>query len=364
MAVLQVLGSEYLTTGPEVRAFEDDLSTFIGVQHAAALNSCTSALHAAYSAVGVSSGDEVITSPITFAATANAALYLGARPVFADVDPITGLIDPARVAELIGPQTRAVVPIDYSGQPADYRAIRSLVEGTGISVVADAAHSLGATDAGVPVGLLADATALSFHPVKLITTGEGGAVVTNDATVHDRVVRFRSHGMVRDPERLERDEGPWYMEMQGLGFNYRLTDFQAALGRSQLRKLPRFLTRRREIAARYDRDLAEISGINLPAVRPGVESAWHLYVVQVAHEPLRRRFFESLRACGIGVQVHYLPVYLHPFYAGLGYREGLCPNAETFYRRAVTLPIHPSMKDADIDRVSEAVRSVARETFG
>jgi UDP-4-amino-4,6-dideoxy-N-acetyl-beta-L-altrosamine transaminase len=363
-AVLKALRSEFLTTGPEVEGFEDDLRTYVGTQHAAALNSCTSALHAVYAAFGVGPGDEVITSPITFAATANAALYLGARPVFADIDSATGLIDPGSVKDLVSARTRAVVPVDYAGQPAPYRAIRDSVSRSGVPVIADAAHSLGATDDGVPVGQLADATALSFHPVKLITTGEGGAVVTNDAAVHERVVTFRSHGMVRDPDRLHRDEGPWYMEMQVLGFNYRLTDVQAALGRSQLRKLPRFLSRRREIAARYDRDLAAIAGITLPVTRPGVESAWHLYVLQLADGRLRRRFFEGMRSRGIGVQVHYLPVYLHPYYADLGYRQVLCPNAEAFYRRMVTLPIHPSMADADIDRVCEAVRSVAHETFG
>jgi dTDP-4-amino-4,6-dideoxygalactose transaminase len=231
-------------------------------------------------------------------------------------------------------------------------------------VIADAAHSLGATDHGIPVGQLAETTAISFHPVKLITTGEGGAVLTNDEGLYDRITAFRAHGMVRDPERLGRDEGPWYMEMQALGFNYRITDIQAALGRSQLKKLPRFLARRREIAARYQTDLADIPGIVLPITRRGVEPAWHLYVVRVADGTLRRRTFESLRSRGIGVQVHYLPVYQHPYYRDLGYRDGLCPNAEAFYRTAITLPCHPSMTDPDIDRVCDAVHSVARETFG
>jgi perosamine synthetase len=363
-AVVGAMKSDYLTTGPEVEAFERDLATYAGTHFAAALNSCTSALHAAYAAAGIGAGDEIVTSPITFAATANAALYLGARPVFADIDPATGLLDPTQVESLIGSRTRAVIPVDYAGQPADYDSINRIASRSGIRVIADAAHSLGATDHGIPVGQLAETTALSFHPVKLITTGEGGAVLTNDKKLYDRVSEFRSHGMVRDPERLSRDEGPWYMEMQDLGFNYRITDIQAALGRSQLRKLPRFLARRREIAARYHRDLSDVAGIILPITRQGVEPAWHLYVVRVADGSLRRRAFESIRSRGIGVQVHYLPVYQHPYYVDLGYRDGLCPSAEAFYQTAITLPCHPSMTNSDIDRVCEAVHSVARETFG
>jgi perosamine synthetase len=363
-AVLRALASDYLTTGAEVDAFERDLAACVGSTYVAVMNSCTSALHAAFAAVGLGPGDEVITSPMTFAATANAALYLGARPIFADVDPSTGLLDPASFESLVNPQVALVVPVDYSGQPADYKAINAIAARASIPVVADAAHSIGATDGGVPVGRLADATAFSFHPVKLITTGEGGAVATDDEGVHRRVTRFRSHGMVREQALLHRDEGPWYMEMQEIGFNYRLTDVQCALGRSQLRKLPRFLERRRQIAARYDRDLAGAPGIALPVVRPGVEPAWHLYVIRVQEARLRRRAFEGLRARGIGVQVHYLPVYLHPYYEGLGYKPGLCPNAEAFYQSAITLPIHPSMSDADVTRVIETVHDVARETFG
>ena len=266
-AVVRTLGSDFLTTGPEVAAFEADLAALCGASHAAVLNSCTSALHAAYAAIGVGPGDEILTSPMTFAATGNAALYLGARPVFVDIDPSTGLIDPALVEDAITSRTKAIVAIDYAGQPADYDALRPIAERHNLLVVADAAHSLGGTDSGRAVGTLADVTCLSFHPVKMITTGEGGAVLTDDQDLHARVTEFRSHGMVLQRSQLNRDDGPWYAEMQSLGFNYRMTDMQCALGRSQLRKLPRFLARRRAIADWYDMDLASISGLDLPGRR-------------------------------------------------------------------------------------------------
>ncbi len=362
-AVVKTLSSDYLTTGPEVVAFEKALAAQSGASHASVLSSCTAALHAAYAAIGVGPGDEIVTSPLTFAATGNAALYLGARPVFVDIDPSTGLIDPALIDDAITSRTRAIVAIDYAGQPADYDALRRIAAQHNVSVVADAAHSLGATDAGRSVGTLADVTALSFHPVKLITTGEGGAVLTDDADVHSRVMEFRSHGMVYEGSRLSHDEGPWYMEMQSLGFNYRLTDIQCALGRSQLRKLPSFLARRRAIASLYDSSFSSVSGLELPGRRPGVEPAWHLYVVRVSEPSRRRAFFEALRRRSIGVQVHYLPVYRHPYYQDLGYSEGLCPRAEDFYARAVSLPIFPGLSDGDVARVIETVTAVAREVL-
>jgi UDP-4-amino-4,6-dideoxy-N-acetyl-beta-L-altrosamine transaminase len=362
-AVAQALSSDFLTTGPAIGEFEADLTAQSGASHAAVLNSCTSALHAVYAAVGVGPGDEIVTSPLTFAATGNAALYLGARPVFVDVEPSTGLIDPLLVESALTSRTRAIVAIDYTGQPADYDALRQIAERHDVPLIADAAHSLGATDSGRAVGTLADATALSFHPVKLITTGEGGAVLTDDPGIHTRVTDFRSHGMVHDRSRLSRDDGPWYMEMQSLGFNYRLTDIQCALGRSQLRKLPGFLASRRAIADTYDKGLASVSGLELPARRPGTESAWHLYVVRVSESSRRRAFFEALRRRSIGVQVHYIPVYRHPYYHDLGYPEGLCPRAEDFYSRAVSLPIFPGLTDSDIARVIETVTDVAREVL-
>lgn len=358
-AVAHALEADFITTGPEVAAFESDLTRVTGGKYAAVLNSGTSALHAAYAAAGVGPGDEIVTSPMTFAATGNAALFLGARPRFVDVDPETALIDPGCAEEAITPRTRAIVAVDYSGQPADYAALRDIAQRHGVALIADAAHSLGGSDGGRDVGTLADATVLSFHPVKAITTGEGGAVLTNNADLHAAVVAFRSHGMVHDRSLLSRDEGPWYMEMQSLGFNYRLTDVQCALGRSQLKKLPAFVSRRRAIAALYDAGLSTIPGIELPRRRPGAESGWHLYVIRVTDPAKRRPFFEALRARGIGVQVHYLPVYRHPYYERLGYRAGLCPNAEAFYARAVSLPMFPTLDDSDVRLVIETVASIS-----
>jgi len=362
-AVIRVLRSEYLTTGPAVPKFEDDLERATGARHVVAVSSGTAALHAAYAAVGVGPGDEVITSPLTFAATANAALYLGARPVFVDVEADTGTIDPAAVQAAITPRTRAVVAIDFAGLPADYEALRTIATRNGISLIADAAHSLGATYNGSPVGGLADATILSFHPVKAITTGEGGAVVTNDDAVADFVSTFRTHGIVRSPARLRRSDGPWHHEMQTLGFNYRLTDFQAALGSSQLRKLDRFIARRREIAAFYDRTLSQVAGIRLPGRRDGAESAWHLYVLRVDDPSRRRPFFEALRGHGLGVQLHYIPVYHHPFYEDLGYARGLCPRADAYSARAISIPLYPALTDEQVARVVEVVSLAAQEVL-
>ena len=363
-AVGQTLASDFLTTGPEVTAFEAELVAACGATHAAVVNSGTSALHAAYAAIGIGEGDEVIVPALTFAATANAALYLRARPVFVDVDPRTGLILPEHAAEAITARTKAVVGVDYAGQPADYDSLRRIAESRGVAVIADAAHSLGATDAGRPVGTLADATVLSFHPVKVITTGEGGAVLTDSEDVHSQVLQFRSHGMVTDRSRTKRDDGPWYMEMQTLGFNYRMTDLQCALGRSQLRRLQAFVARRRRIADTYDAGFSGTQGLETPTRRIGVEAAWHLYVVRVREASRRRRFFDALRDAGLGVQVHYIPVYRHPYYERLGYTEGLCPNAEEFYERAISLPMYPGLEDGEVARVVDVVATVAREVLG
>lgn len=365
-AVVEALRSDFLTTGPRVADFETALADATGARFVATVSSGTAALHAAYRAVGIRPDDEVVMPALTFAATANAALYLGARPVFADVDRETGTLDPESAERVITRRTRAIVAVDYAGHPADYDALRDIATRRGLALVDDAAHSLGATDRGRKIGELADVATLSFHPVKHITTGEGGAVLSRDPDVHHNVVEFRSHGMVREESRLRRHEGPWYHEMQSLGFNYRLTDVQSALGMSQLRRLPQFLERRRQIAARYDRDLAGLEAFRIPGRRDGVEPAWHLYVLRVDGNPAdsagkRRLAYEALRRHGIGVQVHYLPVYRHPYYEDLGYPAGLCPAAEDFYSRAVSIPIFPAMTDAEVDRVVEAVREVAAE---
>ena len=357
-AVARVLRSDYLTTGPAVGAFERALMDATGAAHAVAVNSGTSALHAMYFAAGLGPGDEIVTSALTFAATANAALYLGATVRFADVESDTGNLDPAAVEEVIGERTRLIVPVDFAGHPAEYDPLRALADRHGVGLVADAAHSLGAAYRGRAVGTLADASEASFHPVKPVTTAEGGAVLTDDEALAERARRFRTHGITKDPGELEHaDEGPWWYEQHDLGYNYRLTDVQAALGASQTAKLGRFIDRRRRIAARYDEALADLATIELPGRREHVQPGWHLYVIRTRDPERRRGLFETLRAHGLGVQVHYLPVYWHPYYAGLGYPRGLCPQAEGFYRSAISLPIYPAMSDDDLERAIDVVRT-------
>ena len=356
--VTAVLRGDYLTTGPAVAAFESSLEAFTGARHAVALNSGTSALHAMYFAAGVGPGDEIITSPLTFAATANAALYLGATVRFVDVEPDTGTLDPSLVEDAISDRTELVVPIDFAGHPADYDSIRAVAERHGITVVADAAHSLGASYRERPVGTLAHATALSFHPVKPVTTGEGGAVLTDDEQLASRARTFRTHGIVKDPAHMRSPgEGGWWHEQHDLGFNYRLSDIHAALGTSQMRKLARFIERRRAIAAAYDEAFAASPHLELPGRRTDCAPGWHLYVIRPHDPALRGPLYERLINSGIGVQVHYLPVYWHPYYADLGYVRGLCPVAEEFYLRALSLPLFPLMRDEDVERVVDTVRA-------
>jgi perosamine synthetase len=302
-----------------------------------------------------------VTSPLTFAGTANAALYLGGKVRFVDVSPDTGNIDPAAIGAAIGPRTRFVVAIDFAGHPADYDALEEAA-GPDVPILADAAHSLGATYRDRSVGKLARGTALSFHPVKLVTTGEGGAVLTDDQRLADRARTFRTHGIERTEE-AQAEHGGWWMEQVALGFNYRMTDVQAALGSSQLRKMAAFLARRRAIAARYDAELGSIDEIELPGRRGNVEPAWHLYAIRVRGAARRRPFFEELRRLGLGVQVHYIPVYWHPYYRDLGYQRGLCPVAEDLYGRSVSIPMFPKLTDAELDRSIELVHQAARTTL-
>jgi dTDP-4-amino-4,6-dideoxygalactose transaminase len=359
-AVAEVLAGDFLTTGAAVSEFERRLCDVTGAADAVALSSGTAALHAMYQAAGLEAGDEIVTSPLTFAGTANAALYLGAAVRFADVSADTGNIDPDAAAAAVGPRTRFVVAIDFGGHPADYDALASALGST--PVLADAAHSLGATYKGRAVGTLAVASELSFHPVKLVTTGEGGAVVTSDRSIADRARAFRTHGIVRDEAR-QRDEGGWWNEQVVLGFNYRLTDIQAALGSSQLLRMSAFLARRRAIAARYGAALADVEGLELPSPRPETEPAWHLYPVRVREASRRRAFFDALRRLGLGVQVHYIPVYWHPWYRELGYERGMCPVAEDIYSRSVSIPMYPKLTDAELDRSIELVHEAARATL-
>ena len=357
-AVERAVRHPYLTQGPAIERFEKQLAEAAGTKYAVAVSSGTAALHAAYAATGIGKGDEVIVPAMTFAATANAVLYLGAVPVFADVDPATGLIDVADAERKITKKTKLLVSVDYSGRPAPYRALRALAKKYKLAYVSDGAHSLGATYYGQPVGGQADMTTFSLHPVKSIATGEGGAIATNDRALYEFLLMFRTHGITKDPKKLTRDEGPWYQEMHALGFNYRMTDIQAALGESQMKRLSAFIKKRRALAARYPKLLAKIPGIVLPPPeRTNETSAWHLYPIQV--DPKKRRaIFEAFRAAGIGVQVHYLPVYRHPYYESIGYKKGLCLNAESFYAREISIPIYPRLSKRDQDAVAHTLKNI------
>jgi perosamine synthetase len=359
-AVIKVLRSDWLTTGPAVDRFESAVAAFTGARHAVAVSSGTAALHAAMYALGIQSGDEVIVPPMTFAATANAVVYCGGTPVFADVQPGSLLLDPARVEAKITPRTRAVVAVDYAGQPCDYDELRDLADRSGLALIADGCHAIGATYRNRSVGTLADMTAFSFHPVKHITTGEGGMIATDDDRLAARLRVFRNHGITTDHRQRSR-QGAFFYEMVDLGFNYRITDFQCALGTSQLHKLPRWLRRRDAIARAYDRRFSRIPGVRPLETLAARIHAYHLYVVRL--DPLligrsRAEVFAALRNSSIGANVHYIPVHLHPFYRKrFGYGEGLCPVAEKAYEQILSLPIYPAMTDDDVARVGDALEA-------
>jgi perosamine synthetase len=360
-AVTEVLRSDWLTTGPTVDAFEEAFADFVGTEEAVAVSNGTAALHAAMHVLGIGPGDEVIVPTMTFAATANSVVFQGGTPVFADVDPDTLLLDPASVADKITDDTRAIVGVDYAGQPCRYDALRDLAGAHDLALLDDACHALGGDYRGEPVGSLADLNTFSLHPVKNMTTGEGGMITTDRSDWAERMRTFRNHGITSTHhERAEK--GSWFYEMADLGYNYRLTDFQCALGISQLEKLPAWTERRREIAAHYDAAFAEVDAVTPVPMRNDATCAYHLYVIHLGLDRLsvdREAVFDALRAEGIGVNVHYIPVHYHPFYReNFDTGEGLCPVAEAAYERIVTLPVFPCMSDGDADDVVEAVRKV------
>jgi perosamine synthetase len=359
-AVVEVLRSDWLTTGPKVAEFEEAFAAFVGAKYAVSFSSGTAALHGAAFAAGLQSGDEAITTPLTFAATANCVLYQGATPVFADVEPHTLNIDPAKVASRISSRTKAVLPVDYAGQPADLDEILRLADRHELVVIEDACHALGARYKGRRVGSLAHMTVFSFHPVKHITTGEGGMVTTDNPSYAATLRKFRNHGIDSDA-RSRHAAGQWHYEMVLLGFNYRLSDIACALGIRQLTKLKANLACRREIAARYDDALRQLPAV-LPAVRQYADPAWHLYPIRLELEKLSRtrgQVFQALRAENIGVNVHYIPVHLHPCYRDrFGYQGGEFPVAENAYERLISLPMFHGMSDADVGDVIAAVRKV------
>lgn len=367
-AVAAVLRSDYLTCGPKITELEERLCKLTGARYAVVCSNGTAALHIACKAAGVGDGDEVITTPITFAASANCALYCGAKPVFADINPKTYNIDPASVQEHMTDATKAVVAVDYTGQAVELDPLLALCEeqsvqtGKKVYLIEDGAHSIGTLYKGKGVGSIADMTTFSFHPVKTVTGGEGGAVLTNSKELYDKLVLYRAHGITRVPEFMEHTpDGPWYYEQVALSTNYRMTDIQAALILSQLDKLPMFSKRRKEIVARYNEAFSEIPELFVQQEIPESDTTRHLYILRICPEKLnidRAGFFAAMGAENINCNVHYIPVYYHPYYEHLGYRRGLCPNAEKLYDEILSLPLYYGLTDQDVDDVIHAVKKI------
>ncbi len=367
-AVSEVLVSDYLTCGPKITELEKRLCELTGARYAVACSNGTAALHIACQAAGVCEGDEVITTPITFAASANCALYCGAKPVFADINPATYNIDPASVEAHMTEATKAVVAVDFTGQAVELDRLTALCEEQGrktgkkVYLIEDGAHSIGTKYNGKGVGSIADMTTFSFHPVKTVTGGEGGAVLTNSKELYDKLVLYRAHGITRAPEFMEHTpDGPWYYEQVGLGTNYRITDIQAALIISQLDKLPMFSERRKEIVARYNEAFSEIPELFVQQEIPQSDTTRHLYILRICPEKLnidRAGFFAAMGAENICCNVHYIPVYYHPYYEHLGYERGLCPNAEKLYSEMMSLPLYYGLTDADVEDVINAVKKI------
>ena len=361
-AVADTLRSDYLTCGPKVTELEQLLCQVTGARYCVAVSNGTAALHIAAIAAGVREGDEVITTPITFAASANCALYCGATPVFADIDPKTYNIDPASIRRLITPKTKAVVAVDFTGQAVNLDEIRMICKEHNLILIEDAAHSIGTKYNGQPVGSIADMTTFSFHPVKTVTAGEGGAVTTNDKSLYDKLVLAHAHGITRDRTQMAfPTDDPWYYEQVNLGYNYRLTDIQSALLISQLHKLEQFSARRKAIVARYDEAFREIPQLQVQKEIPQSDTTRHLYILRFHRNMLscsRREFMDALRGENIFAQVHYIPVYHHPHYRNLGYQKGLCPQAEALYEEIISLPLHCHLRDEDVENVIHAVKKI------
>jgi UDP-4-amino-4,6-dideoxy-N-acetyl-beta-L-altrosamine transaminase len=382
-AVIEVLKSNWITQGPKINEFEQALANYCGSEYAVTFNSGTSALHGAYFTLGLKEGDEFITTPNTFVATANAGLYLGAKPVFVDVEKNTGNIDTSKIEKKITKNTKLIVPVHYAGHPVDLSKICKIAKKRNLQVVEDACHALGAKYKGKKIGncKYSDMTVLSFHPVKHITTGEGGAVLTNNKNYYEKLLLFRNHGITKDKTQfkakatmclkenlklnlnLNLDFGAWYYEMHFLGYNYRMTDIQAALGISQLKKLDSFVERRRQIAALYNKAFKNNPYFDIPSEKDYAYSSYHLYPIRLKDKCKDNKsvLFARLRKNGIGVQVHYIPVYWHPYYKDSKYKRGLCPKAEDFYHREISIPIYPGMKEEDVKYVIEEVSHVFNE---
>lgn len=356
-AVVNVLKSDYLTTGPKIEEFEKIVADYVGAKYAVAISNGTSALHAACYAAGIRRGDEVITTPLTFAASANCILYCGGTPVFADVDSRTYNIDPMDVEKKITDKTKAIIAVHLAGQPCDMDKLHRIADKYNLIVIEDGAHALGSVYKGQKIGSLSDMTTFSFHPVKPITTGEGGMIVTDNEEYYKKMKLFRSHGITREKSLMTRNDGPWFYQQLDLGFNYRITDIQCALGCSQMKKIDRFLNRRREIVRKYNKAFSDCANIVTPYQLQNTESGWHLYIIQVKNCN-RKEVFEKLREYGIAVNVHYIPVYMHPYYQNIGYANVKCKNAEEIYSHIISLPLYPALTDEEQEYVIEKVKEI------
>lgn len=362
-AVVDVLKSDYLTCGPKIGELEKRLCEVTGAKYAVVCSNGTAALHIACLAAGVKPGDEVITTPITFAASANCALYCGAKPVFADINDRTYNIDPASVEALVNEKTKALVAVDFTGQSVEEEELQAICRKNGMVFIEDGAHVIGTRYKGRPNGSIADMTTFSFHPVKTVTGGEGGAVLTNEEAYYKKLLLYRAHGITRDPELMEHEpDGPWYYEQIDLGYNYRMTDMQAALILSQLDKLQMFSARRKEIVAKYDEAFSKLPQISVQQEIPESDTTRHLYILRLVPEKLkidRKQFFDALGAENIVGNVHYIPTYYFPYYERLGYQKGLCPKAEKLYEEIISLPLYYAMTDQDVEDVIRAVKKIA-----
>jgi perosamine synthetase len=366
-AVVNVLKSDYLTCGPKILEFEQKFSEYVGCKYAVAVSNGTAALHAACFTAGIQNNDEAVTTPLTFAATSNSILYMGGKPVFADIDAHTYNIDPSEIEKKITSNTKAIIAVDFTGQPAELFKIQAIAKKHNLVFIEDAAHSLGAEIQNEngnwqKTGSVADITIFSFHPVKHITTAEGGMICTDDINIYEKLIKFRAHGITRDETLLQdKTQGKWYYEQQLLGLNYRISDIQAALGISQMKKLDGFIDRRREIAAMYDKAFSQEGlkdKITIPYQSPNTRSSYHIYIVKfnlLAIGKSRNDIFSELQKYNIGVNVHYIPVYYHPYYKELGYEKGICPIAEELYEEIITLPLYPGLSDEDVDYVINCV---------
>lgn len=363
-AVLDTLRSDFITQGPKISEFEKKVAEYCGAKYAVAVATGTAALHCACFAAGVSQDTEVITSPITFAASGNCALFLGGKVKFADIKKDTYNIDTKKIEKQVNSKTKAIIPVDFAGQPCELDEIMEIAKKHKIPVIEDACHALGAVYKGKKIGSLAGMTVFSFHPVKHITTGEGGMILTDNKEYYEKLKLFRTHGITKDPDYLEKNDGGWYYEMHALGYNYRITDLQCALGIAQLEKLDNFIKRRRGIVEQYNKAFGNMDEITTPYEKPSVKSAYHLYMILLNLNSLktgRKEIFDALRAEKIGVHVHYIPLHLQPYYKkAFGYKEGDFPVAEDYYARALTLPLFPRMTDNDVQDVINGVKKVIR----